>query len=179
MKTIALTLFAFGVSFAQTSTPAAATATSKNGSKSTAAVKTKPAVQSKSVPNTDAKPQAPVQSIPAGAKQIEPNLYQYTDFNGRTWNYRQTPFGISKWEETSTPGAQPQSQPAQSQPQAAQPKSEPVTVTDLGDSYKFEKSTPFGHSSWTRKKSDLTDEERALAAPPSAAPAANSKPEGN
>jgi hypothetical protein len=36
-----------------------------------------------------------------------------------------------------------------------------VAVTDLGDSYRFEKKTPFGQSSWTRKKSELTDEEKA------------------
>ncbi len=91
------------------------------------------------------------QTIPAGATQVEPNLYRYTDSSGKTWNYRQTPFGISRWEETSTPAAQPT--PA---------KPEPVVVTDLGDSYRFEKQTPFGKSSWVRKKSELTVEEKAL-----------------
>ena len=42
-------------------------------------------------------------TIPAGAKLVEPNLYRYTDSNGKTWKYRQTPFGFSKWEETPLP----------------------------------------------------------------------------
>jgi hypothetical protein len=94
-----------------------------------------------------------MQSIPPGATLVEPNLYRYTDSSGKTWNYRQTPFGISRWEETSAP--QPISQPAQA-------KSDPVVVTDLGDSYRFEKKTPFGASTWVRKKSELTDEEKTL-----------------
>jgi hypothetical protein len=93
-----------------------------------------------------------VQSIPAGARQVEPNLYRYTDSSGKTWNYRQTPFGISRWEEKSTPAAE-----------SAPAKREAVVVTDLGDSYRFEQKTPFGNSTWVRKKSDLTDEEKALA----------------
>ena len=40
--------------------------------------------------------------------------------------------------------------------------SQPIAVTDLGDSFRFEKKTPFGASTWTRKKSELTDEEKAL-----------------
>ncbi len=110
-------------------------------------------------------------SHPSGATQVEPNLYRYTDSDGKTWNYRQTPFGISKWEENSVP-------------QAAPAKSEPVVVTDLGDSYRFEKKTPFGESTWIRKKSELTDEEIGLTQSPRAQSNPNqnrvdSKPAGN
>jgi hypothetical protein len=115
----------------------------------------KPTPVTKSASDQKAKAQpAPTMAIPAGAKLVEANLYRYTDSTGKTWNYRQTPFGVSRWEETSTPSAQPA-------PQSSETKSAPVAVTDLGDSYRFEKKTPFGHSSWTRKKSELTDEEKA------------------
>ena len=113
--------------------------------------------------------------IPAGAKLVEPNLYRYTDSDGKTWNYRQTPFGISKWEEKSSPAAQPA-------PESSQAKSVPVAVTDLGDSYRFEKKTPFGQSTWVRKKSALTDEEKALTGDQqtqSHPNQSNSKPAGN
>lgn len=159
MKTIALTLFAAVLSFAQsnsstTATPAKKTADQKKSQK-TAAQK------------PPAKLEPPVQTIPAGATQVEPNVYRYTDANGKTWNYRQTPFGINRWEQTSTPATEPVQQPVpqSSSPsmfQSTQIKTEPITVTDQGDSYLFDKKTPFGHSTWTRKKSDVTDEEKAV-----------------
>lgn len=157
MKTIALTLLAAALGLAQDSTHAATSPAPKDSSKTAAtAAKKKPSQPAKPTREQLAKAQqTQTQAIPAGAKLVEPNLYRYTDSNGKTWNYRQTPFGVSKWEET--PGASPH--PA---PEAAAPPS-PVVVTDLGDSYRFEKKTPFGHSSWTRKKSELTDEEKALA----------------
>ena len=164
MKTIALTLLAAALGIAQsqsntsgqsnTSAPAAAPkAAPKAGSTAQKKKPAQPTSQEK------AAAQSQTQTIPAGATQVEPNLYRFTDSSGKTWNYRQTPFGISKWEETSTPAAQPT-------PQPAQVKSDPVLVTDLGDSYRFEKKTPFGTSTWVRKKSDLTDEEKVLTANP-------------
>jgi hypothetical protein len=137
----------------------------------TAARTAKPTPTAKSASAQKAKAQpAPTMAIPAGAKLVEANLYRYTDSNGKTWNYRQTPFGVSRWEEASTPGAQPA---PRSDAQSSETKSDPVAVTDLGDSYRFEKKTPFGHSSWTRKKSELTDEEKAYTS------SVNSKATGN
>jgi hypothetical protein len=185
MKTIALTLFAAALGFAQsqpgTTAPAKDTTTPvKKDKAKTAAPAQKPAAQNKKpaplqaatpTPEQRAKAQAQTQPIPAGATLVEPNLYRYTDSGGKTWNYRQTPFGISKWEETSAPPPPPV-------------KNEPTVVTDLGDSYRFEKKTPFGASTWVRKKSELTDEEKALTANPQASSNANqnrvdSKPTGN
>lgn len=164
MKTIALTLLAAALAFAQntsttTTTPAKKTADQKKSQKATA-------------PKPPAKAEPPVQTIPTGAKQVGPNLYRYTDSNGKTWNYRQTPFGINRWEQTSTPGPEPAPQPAApaappSTPsvfQTAHVKTEPINVTDQGDSYRFDKNTPFGHSTWVRKKSEVTDEEKAAIA---------------
>jgi hypothetical protein len=180
MKTIALTLFAAMLGLAQSSS-STTTAPAKDTAKSGSAAAKKPSAKSEQpkANSQTAKVQPPEQSIPAGAKQVEPNLYRYTDSNGKTWNYRQTPFGISKWEATSTPASEPDAAP-QPGPQSNQAKSEPVVVTDLGDSYRFEKNTPFGKSSWVRKKSELTDQEKALAGNQSNPnPPAASKPAGN
>jgi hypothetical protein len=186
MKTIALTLFAAALGFAQSqsdgTTPAKKDNTpAKTHKAKTAAPAQKSAAQNKKPapppaappsPEQRAKAQTQTQPIPAGATLVEPNLYRYTDSGGKTWNYRQTPFGVSKWEETSTA------------PQPTPVKNEPTVVTDLGDSYRFEKKTPFGASTWVRKKSELTDEERALTEDPRASSNANqnrvdSKPTGN
>jgi hypothetical protein len=189
MKTFVLTLFAAALGFAQNSTPPATTpattpaATPARRSAppvpraATAAQNRKPAQPAKPSRDQKAKAPSPTPSIPPGATLVEPNLYRLTDSNGKTWNYRQTPFGITKWEETSAPAAHPA-------PQPNPVKSEPVVVTDLGDSYRFQKKTPFGASNWVRKKSELTDEEKALVGgqpAQSAAPLTNvaSKPAGN
>jgi hypothetical protein len=192
MKTIALTLFIAGLGFAQSqSNPTQSgtasqsdaqqskTAQAKTAQAKAPAKKVAPVAQDKKEPTAQQKAlaQSQVQSIPPGATLVEPNLYRYTDSSGKTWNFRQTPFGISRWEESSVPSAQ-------AAPQSAPAKAEGVVVTDLGDSYRFQKKTPFGGSSWTRKKSELTDEERALVdvqqAPPDATQnRVDSKPAGN
>jgi len=173
MKFIVLALSIAALGFAQNSTsqgtapatapaPKAAPKAAAPAQKSSAQNK-KPAQPAKTPADQKAQAQTQTQSIPAGAKLVEPNLYRYTDSSGKTWNYRQTPFGISKWEETSAPGSQSTSQPASQLNQApSQLKGEPVQVTDLGDSFRFQKKTPFGGSTWVRKKSELTDEEKAL-----------------
>ena len=95
---------------------------------------------------------AALQDIPAGAKEIEPGLYRYTDSQGKTWLMRRTPFGVGKWEDK--PGDAPAAAPA--------PAPAPIAVTDLGDSYQFVRKTPFGESKWTKKKTELNDDEKAL-----------------
>jgi hypothetical protein len=114
--------------------------------------RTRPAAQPAARPAKDATTKAAASSIPSGAVQVEPFLYRYTDTQGKTWFYRQTPFGLSKWEDK--PEAAPVAKAAEA---------EPVTATDLGDSVRFERKTPFGSTQWVRKKSDLTAEEQALA----------------
>jgi hypothetical protein len=50
-------------------------------------------------------------------------------------------------------------------PQSTMPaQPNPVTVTDLGDSFRFERRYPFGQNVWTRKKSELNDDEKGLLA---------------
>jgi len=102
---------------------------------------------------TDAAPSAKdasaLPSVPAGAKEVGPNLYRYTDAQGKTWMYRKTPFGVGKWED------KPSEQPAAS-------VDVPATVTEVGDSYQFQRQTPFGMQKWTVKKAELNDFEKAL-----------------
>jgi|HubBroStandDraft_6_1064221.scaffolds.fasta_scaffold81507_3 hypothetical protein len=89
--------------------------------------------------------------IPKGATQIEPNLYRFTDAQGKTWFYRRFPFGVSKWED------KPAEQVAKEEPLAS-------VVRDLGDSVEFQRRTPFGISKWVSKKTDLNDDEKELLA---------------
>src|ERR1700733_7132905 len=117
MKTIALTFFAAALGFAQSGT-SSSTPPPPNTPKTIA--KKKAPQPPKQTPEQQAKAQrTQTQAIPAGAKMVEPNLYRFTDSDGKTWNYRQTPFGISKWEEKSAAAAQPA-------PESSQAKSVPV-----------------------------------------------------
>ena len=105
--------------------------------------------------------------IPANAKQVDAHTWMAEDKNGKKWFYRQTPFGVVKTDQDPdapapvakrTPFDGPK---APAKPGASQPV---VKVTEVGDTYVFERHTPFGPSRWTRKKSDLTDAEKALVA---------------
>lgn len=169
MKTIALTLFVAAAVLAQSNSTATTTAKDKNKTANTNTTKKaqKAPDQKPVAQKPPAKAEPPVQTIPAGAVQVEPNLYRLTDSNGKTWNYRQTPFGINKWEQSATPETQPAPAPSvqstsQSPFRSATVKTEPIMVTDLGDSYRFDKNTPFGHSTWTRKKSEVSAKEKAI-----------------
>jgi hypothetical protein len=86
--------------------------------------------------------------IPEGAVKVEPYTYRYTDAKGNKWIYRETPFGVVKKEDTPE--------------QQVKDNSTPVKVTQTGDSVKFEKKTPFGIHTWTKKLSELTADDKAL-----------------
>jgi hypothetical protein len=99
----------------------------------------------------DQKAAAALPSVPKEAKEVGPNLYRYTDAQGKSWMYRKTPFGVSKWEE----------KPGEQEPRVETPASPGLSMTDLGDSVQFQRLTPFGPQKWTRKKSEMTDEEKS------------------
>jgi len=103
---------------------------------------------------TQQKDAAALPSVPAGAEEVGPNLYHYTDAQGKSWMYRKSPFGVSKWE----------GKPGDEQPAVDKPSSMTTTATDLGDSVRFQRVTPFGPQTWTRKKSELTEEEKSALA---------------
>jgi hypothetical protein len=181
MKTIALTLFAAALGLAQSQSSGSSGTTSAGTTSATAPATTKAAPKAASktqnkkpaelTPQQKAAAQLP--TIPAGAKLIGPNLYRYTDSSGKTWNYRQTPFGLSRWEENSASAPQAAQPAPQDAHQDTLAKSEPVVVTDLGDSYRFEKKTPFGVSTWVSKKTELTDKEKALTSVQQTPPGSN------
>jgi hypothetical protein len=97
------------------------------------------------------------EGIPAGAVKIDENTYRFEEKGtpakpGKVWLYRRNPFGVSKVEEKEA-ALNGQMLPA--------PET-PASVTDLGDSYRFERKGPFGSKVWTKKKSELTSEERSI-----------------
>ena len=130
-----------------TTAPKAAPQAAKPAAKSTASGKPAPP------------PSSGIQGIPVGAVKLDEITYRYqektsTGKPGTVWLYRRTPFGVSKVEEKEA---------AKIGQAVAAPVETPATATDLGDSYRFERPGPFGNKVWTKKKSELTDEERAIA----------------
>lgn len=94
-----------------------------------------------------AKKPGPV-TIPKDAVHNQDGTYSYTDKVGKKWRYVNTPFGVMRSEETG---------PARA--------AEPVhwsKATDNGDTVIFELQTPFGPMRTVKKKSDLTDDDRAF-----------------
>ena len=91
-------------------------------------------------------------TIPADAKKTGDNTYEKTDDKGRTWIYAQTPFGTTRLEKTA----------AVEKPAPAAAATAGYTAVEDGDSIRFERPSPFGKFAWTRKKSELTDEERTV-----------------
>ena len=138
MKTIIVLLFpALAVWAAGQAAPTPARKTAKASTKAPAKASTK------------AVPTKPLQ-IPAGAVETEPGFFRYTDPQGKPWTYRQTPFGVARWEDK--PGVDSKSAPFQNNTKAF----------EEGDSVRFERTTPFGVSKWVKKKSELDDQERSI-----------------
>jgi hypothetical protein len=105
------------------------------------------------------KPESTASTVPAGAAEISPGLFKHTDAAGKTWFYRKTPFGVVKSsEEVAAAPAQPEGTPAPrgnpfGDAKASTDTAPLVKAVEDGDSYKFERTTPFGPARWMRKKS--------------------------
>ena len=99
--------------------------------------------------NKEAKeaPKGPL-TVPKEAVKVDNLTWRYKDAGGKTWIYRRTPFGLVRFAEQEQTG------------EPADDESRLWKAFDQGDSVRFEKQTPFGVSTWTRKKSELTDDER-------------------
>ncbi len=89
---------------------------------------------------------------PKGAVEVSAGTYRYVDAQGKVWNYRRTPFGWMKGEEKDM-------KPSAATPISAAPQ---TRVFEDGDSVRFERKTPFGVQRWTRKKSEMTEEEKQI-----------------
>src|SRR5216684_721969 len=72
--------------------------------------------------------------IPAGATQIEPATYTFTDAQGKKWIYRKTPFGIARLED----------KPADTSAAPAAAAGSEITAREDGDTVRFERPGPFG-----------------------------------
>lgn len=113
---------------------------------------------------------APVEvKIPAGAVKTEDGSYKATDSKGKKWVYRNTPFGIAKSEDKSmdpaaTPFGKAKLQAAPVEEAKAVKDANPTLAVEEGDSYRFERTSPFGVTKWTRKKSDLDTNEQKIVA---------------
>ncbi len=88
--------------------------------------------------------------IPAGAVESGPGTYRYTDAEGKTWIYRQSPFGVMRVEEKAA---------AEITPSDTFPG---FHAKEDGDTIRFEQVTPFGTRKWQRKKSELDATEQAV-----------------
>jgi hypothetical protein len=107
--------------------------------------------------------------IPADAVKTEDGSFKYTDAKGKKWIYRNTPFGVAKSEdkavdETVTPfgKAKPQDKPAATPEPMVD--TNPTRAFEEGDSYRFERTTPFGVSKWRKKKTELDASELKIVA---------------
>jgi hypothetical protein len=91
-------------------------------------------------------------TLPAGAVEAGPSTWKYTDAEGKKWIYRKSPFGMVRVEESSEVN----------KPNIAgvEERTKSWKVTDQGDKVSFENPSPFGPQRWTRKKSELTDDEK-------------------
>lgn len=124
------------------------TSAAKPAPKPAKAPGTKPATSPKPAARTAAKPPTGF-TIPAGAKQVEPGLFRWTDPNGKTWMYRTTPFGVSRWA-------------ASEEDTKLEAVAKNTTAVEQGDSIKFERVTPFGKRTWVVKKTDMDETEQAI-----------------
>jgi len=102
--------------------------------------------------------------IPAGAVKTEDGSYKFTDAKGKKWIYRVTPFGIAKSEDkaiddTVTPFGKAQ---AKTEPVVVVKGKDPAVAFDEGDTYRFERTTPFGTTVWRKKKTDLDATEKNI-----------------
>src|SRR6478672_8835776 len=125
-----------------------------------------PATSSTKTTKQKAKPAAAPKSgsisIPPDAVEIGPQVYRYKDTDGKSWIYRKTPFGISKYEERPTALTPDQilGSPAPAAAPAPANTKIKVQAVDKGDTVRFEQLTPMGNRVWERKKSELTPEEK-------------------
>ncbi len=103
---------------------------------------TKPAARPPAEKQTAASP------LPAGAEQVREGVWRFKDSSGKTWIYTKTPFGYTRELEGKRDDS------------PAAPNFHVVAIE--GDTVKFERSTPFGKTVWTRNISELDEREKAV-----------------
>jgi hypothetical protein len=94
-------------------------------------------------------PASRIVEIPKDAVARPDGSYLWTDKAGKQWAFHRTPFGVLK-DAVSAPAPAPEA------------VDKTTKVIDKGDTVRFERSSPFGVSSYEKKKSELNDDERRL-----------------
>lgn len=89
-------------------------------------------------------------ALPKDAVETAPFTWRWTDQEGKRWVYRQTPFGLVRYEDQEREDAA-----------EAAPDGRPqLEAYEEGERVRFERLTPFGKQRWYRVKSELEGEER-------------------
>lgn len=108
--------------------------------------------------------------VPKEAVEVKPGLYRYVDADKKAWLYSKSPFGYMRSSEDAPKAkADVPETPVRTNPEKtpfgesrATANAPATKVTEQGDSLRFERPSPFGVYRWTRKKADLTDDEKKL-----------------
>jgi hypothetical protein len=97
-------------------------------------------------------------TIPAGAVEVEPYTYRFTDAQGKKWIYHKTPFGISREEDKATGDLKADDTKKDEKARLINA----TTAVEDGDTVRFERPGPFGVTKWQRKKTELNEVEHAV-----------------
>jgi hypothetical protein len=96
------------------------------------------------------------QGIPAGAEKMSETRWRYKDPKGVSWLYFVGPFGVSKTEEKAFESLE------RERAKAPAPSSNMKVASSTADTVTFEMQGPVGKQKWTRKRSELTPEEKSV-----------------
>ena len=103
------------------------------------------------VPNTPPDGAEKVDKMPGDVVEVRTDIFRRVDENGKAWIYRRMPFGIFKSAET------------ENMRQILADPPDKQNVRELPDgTLEFTKLTPFGVGRYTRRKEELTDEEKGF-----------------
>jgi hypothetical protein len=97
-------------------------------------------------------------TIPAGAVEVEPYTYRFTDAQGKKWIYHKTPFGISRAEDKPAEGLKAEDTKKDENARLINA----TTAVEDGETVRFERAGPFGVTKWQRKKTELNEVEHAV-----------------
>ena len=110
------------------------------------------AKKSKTAPPSQKAAAAPAAPLtpPQDAEKLDENTYRSKDSSGKVWIFQKTPFGWTRSQEGATVA----------RTAVLEDPANSLRVSSVqGETIQFEKPTPFGVSRWSRKKSELTQEE--------------------
>ena len=95
-------------------------------------------------------------TIPNGAVEIAPYTYRYTDAQGKSWIYRQTPFGVSRGEDKP-----PSQEDLKKNEEQKARVIAAISAVEDADYIRFQRTGAFGKTNWRKKKSELNEIESA------------------